>query len=197
MGKIGPKCFGVNKFPRGGEKGRGDFICAKRHERGPTSGTSGGGWCYQRGSAPGRLTPSGQQCLVKTGGRLVEHAPLLAAAGGKSPDPPPVRVDAPTDLSAARANRLTDVPCRRPWAKRGPKGKRSVAKNVVGRTARHNRGRRTGVSTRDPYGEESGPKRALVGVGCDRSKLIKSEMSAQCGHRRFRMFLVRRCRSRC
>src|SRR4029453_16751452 len=30
---------------------------------------------------------------------------------------------------------------------------------------------------RDPYRRNPDPKRALVGVGCDRSKLIKSEMS--------------------
>ena len=31
---------------------------------------------------------------------------------------------------------------------------------------------------RDRYGGESGPERALFGVGCDRSTVVKSEMSA-------------------
>ena len=35
------------------------------------------------------------------------RAVLLAAAGGESPDPTPVRNDAPTDLGAAGADRLT------------------------------------------------------------------------------------------
>ena len=52
-----------------------------------------------------------QQHLVKTGGRLVKHARyywlLLAVAGGESSDPTPVRVDAPTDLGAPGADRLT------------------------------------------------------------------------------------------
>ena len=30
---------------------------------------------------------------------------------------------------------------------------------------------------RDRYGGESGPERALFGVGCDRSTVVKSEMS--------------------
>ena len=63
-----------------------------------------------------------QQRLVKTGGRLVKHCPvLLAPAGGEPSDPAPVRVDAPADLGAARADRLTGERCRRPWAKRGRK----------------------------------------------------------------------------
>ena len=46
---------------------------------------------------------------------------LLAPAGGEPPDAAAVRVDAPADLGAARADRLTGVRCRRPWAKRGRK----------------------------------------------------------------------------
>src|SRR5207247_3437095 len=48
-----------------------------------------------------------QQRLVKTGGRLVKHSVLLPSAGREPPDPTPVRLDAPADLGAARADRLT------------------------------------------------------------------------------------------
>ena len=71
-----------------------------------------------------------QQRLVKTGGRLVKHARYYSA-GGESPDAAVVRVDAPADLGAAPADRLTGVR-RRPLAKRGRKagevsGRMSVA----------------------------------------------------------------------
>jgi hypothetical protein len=57
---------------------------------------------------------------------------LLASAGEKSPDAAAVRVDAPADLGAARADRLTGVRCRRPCAKRGREaGEVSVRMSVA------------------------------------------------------------------
>jgi hypothetical protein len=56
-----------------------------------------------------------QQRLVKTGGRLVKHARyywLLLAESHLTRRL--FRIDAPADLGAARANRLTGVRCRRP-----------------------------------------------------------------------------------
>jgi hypothetical protein len=41
------------------------------------------------------------------------------------------------------------------------------------------RAARAGVSMRDRYGGESGPERALFGVGCDRSTVVKLEMSLE------------------
>ena len=104
---------------------------------------------------------------------------LLAPAGREPPDPTPVRVDAPADLGAARADRLTGERCRRPWAKRGRKaGEVSVRMSVASCRALKfgppggffdARSIRGGILTRA----------RMVGVGCDRSTVVKSEMSAQ------------------
>ena len=102
---------------------------------------------------------------------------LLAPAGREPPDPTPVRVDAPADLGAARADRLTGERCRRPWAKRGRKaGEVSVRMSVASCRASQfgppggffdARSIRGGILTRA----------RMVGVGCDRSTGVKSEMS--------------------
>jgi hypothetical protein len=47
-----------------------------------------------------------QQRLVKTGGRLIKHARLLAAAGGEPSHAAVVRGDGTADRSAARARRI-------------------------------------------------------------------------------------------
>jgi hypothetical protein len=72
-----------------------------------------------------------QERLVKTGWAAGQARPLLLApAGGEPSHAAAVRVDAPADLGAARANGLTDVPCRRPWAKRGRKAGEVSVRNV-------------------------------------------------------------------
>jgi len=72
-----------------------------------------------------------QQRLVKTGGRLVKHVRDYWLLLAESHLTRRFRVDALADLGATRANRLTDVPCRRSWAKRTER-RRSVDKNVGG-----------------------------------------------------------------
>jgi hypothetical protein len=61
--------------------------------------------CCRNGSTLGRRPASSS--LVKTGGATGQARPVLLAPGGESPDPPPVRVDAPADLGAARPDWLT------------------------------------------------------------------------------------------
>ena len=59
--------------------------------------------------------------LDQDGWVLVKHAATTGLLAESHPDAAAVRVDAPADLGAARANRLTGVRCRRPWATRGRK----------------------------------------------------------------------------
>ncbi len=52
-----------------------------------------------------------QQRVLKTGGRLVKHAPiLLAAVGGEPPDAPPLRFDGKADRVAALARGIGQPP---------------------------------------------------------------------------------------
>jgi hypothetical protein len=90
-------------------------------------------------------------------------------------------VKTPPDLGVARANRLTDVRCRRPWAKRGPEGRRSLRKNfgdVVPPGTVRAAGR---VSMGDPFVEESGLRTRSGRCRMRPINGIKSEMSVSRG----------------
>jgi hypothetical protein len=53
-----------------------------------------------------------------------------------------------------------------------------LRKNVGGVVPRFkNSGGRAGAPMRDQYEGESGPERAQLGIGCDRSTVVKSEIS--------------------
>ena len=102
-----------------------------------------------------------------------------AAPGREPPDPTAVRGDAPADLGAARADRLTGERCRRPWAKRGRKAG-EVSVRISGASCRASQFGPTGGFF-DARSMRGGilTERALVDVGCDRSSVVKSEMSVQ------------------
>lgn len=63
--------------------------------------------------------------------------------------------------------------------KKGPRRPKCPEEFRERRAALHNAGRRACVSMRDRYRSESGPDRTLFGIGCDRSTVVKLEMSAK------------------
>ena len=100
---------------------------------------------------------------------------LLVDVGRESADPAAIRGDAPADLRAAGARRLTGESCRRP-------SERREAKQV--RCPQPCRGRRppqfgSRSSHRDarPTWQSILIRARPAGVGCDRSRATKSEMS--------------------
>jgi hypothetical protein len=110
-----------------------------------------------------------QQRLVKTGWAAGQARPLLLAScwrraisrGGCSGRCSSGSGRCPCQPADRRA--LTET-----VGEERTEGRRSVRKNVVGVVPRGTiRAAGRGVSMRDRYGEESGPERALVGVGCD------------------------------
>jgi hypothetical protein len=103
---------------------------------------------------------------------------LLAAAGRESPDAPLIRVDAPADLGAPGADRLTDDGGRRPSGRREGAIRERCPRNVgsgvfVGR----NSGRHSGGREVRPRRQEHSIRRSRAGVGCCQSWEAKSEMS--------------------
>ena len=106
----------------------------------------------------------------------------LADAGGESTDPAPVRGDAPADLGAPGADRLTDDGGRRPSGRRkGTRRAMCPQECRQCRAALHDSGHRAGLTTRDLCDEDFSHDRGLVNVRCGRSSVVKSEMSAR-GH---------------
>jgi hypothetical protein len=68
-----------------------------------------------------------QQRLVKTGGRLVKHAPvLLAAPGGEPSDAAPLWSDAPADRSATIASGIGEPQTGSDFGDEGGRGRKSV-----------------------------------------------------------------------
>jgi len=74
-----------------------------------------------------------------------------------SESPAPVRVDAPADLGATHADRLTGERCRRPWAERECKAGEVSVRMSGHRAARHNSGDGEGITTLDPRGRNFDP----------------------------------------
>jgi hypothetical protein len=112
----------------------------------------------QRHLAFGALSPSGGEKLGQA------RAVLLASAGGESPDPPPVWVDAPADLGAAGADwadawRMARA-CPEEERAHDTRSVREMSAGVA--FAGRNSGQRCGITMRDLAGEEYWPDGALL-----------------------------------
>ena len=113
----------------------------------------------------------------RTAGQTCEV--LLAPAGGESPDAAAVRVDAPADLGAARADRLTGGGCHRVrLGEERTQGGRGVREMSSGTRLRTDSGPPKGRHHGGDHGDrECRPERRLVRVSCGGPMMVKSEMS--------------------
>jgi len=120
-----------------------------------------------------------QQRLVKTGGRLVKHARYYWLLLAESPSGPTlIRVDAPADPGAPGAHRLMRDGGRSPAGRREG-GTRGTCPQECWRRLAACRDLGTGrVLRREIHvTKEISRQRGLVGVGCGRSIVVKSEIS--------------------
>jgi hypothetical protein len=124
------------------------------------------GIAYPAITIPTRITRDVEQRLEEYG--CFADSELDAV---EPPDPAAVRVDAPADLGAARADRVTGDGRRRPSERRAGATRERCPQNVgIGAPACHDSGRMAGVTTRDPLDQNVSNERGVVGVECGRPR---------------------------